>query len=182
MFKTKRLFRAAARCVALVFCVAATAEAPTAIMCRVSPLDPLPIVSSGFGPRGDGWHAGVDFPAAVGTRVQAVGPGPVVRAAMHLTFGRVVIQRLGSGSRPGLGLYAVYAHLEAFAVRPGDVVAAGDTIGTVGSTGRSTGPHLHFSLLQDVPDGKVRWNGPIGVREYDYAIDPAQVEGCLTAQ
>lgn len=182
MFKTKKLLEAAVRCAVLALCVTTTVEAPVPIICRVSPLDPLPAVSSGFGPRGGGWHAGVDFPAAVGTRVQAVGPGTIARAATHPTFGRVVMQRLGSGSRPGLGLYAVYAHLDSFAVRPGDVVAARTTIGSVGNTGRSTGPHLHFSLLRDVPDAKVRRTGPIGVREFDYAVDPARVVGCLTDQ
>ncbi|WP_119169344.1 M23 family metallopeptidase [Algihabitans albus] len=151
-------------------------------MCSVPPLDPVPKISSGFGPRGSGWHAGIDLPAPVGTPVQAVASGVVVRASAHPVFGRVVLQRLGSGSGPGLGVYAVYAHLEIFAVRPGELIAAGDRIGTVGSTGRSTGPHLHFSLLRDVPDAKIRRSGPIGVRELDYAIDPTGVSGCSSVQ
>ncbi|MGP1256148.1 MAG: M23 family metallopeptidase [Kiloniellales bacterium] len=177
---TTRLAKIATRAAALALCIASTAEAPAPVACRMPPLSPLPDISSGYGPRNGGWHAGIDLPAPIGTPVLAVGAGIVARASGHPTFGRVILQRLGSGSRSGLGIYAVYAHLETFAVQRGQLVAPGTVIGTVGNSGRSSGPHLHFSILLDVPDAKLRHNGPIGVRERDYAVDPAQVAGCTS--
>ena len=148
-------------------------------VCIVPPLDPMPAVSSGYGPRAIGWHAGIDLPAVTGTPIHAVAPGVIVRASHHHTFGLLVVQRLGSGSAPNLGIYALYGHLDCILAAAGDVVSPGTVLGTVGSTGRSTGPHLHFSILQDVPDAHLRRLGALGVRERDYAIDPAGVSGCL---
>lgn len=139
----------------------------------------MPAISSGYGPRDGGWHAGIDLPARPGTPVQAVASGLIVRASVHPVFGRVVLQRIGAGRRRGLGTYAVYAHLRTLAVVRGDRVAAGALLGTVGNTGRTTGPHLHFSLMKNVPDAKVRSRGPIGVRERNYAVDPEGVAGCV---
>lgn len=171
-----------ARAVACRFLLALAAmpgsavAAPTA--CIVPPLDPMPAMSSGFGPRGSGWHAGIDLPAMTGTPVFAVAPGTVVRASPHPAFGRVVVQRLGDGSAPRLGVYAIYAHLHSYTVEPGRQVGAGSQLGTVGNTGRSTGPHLHFSILVDVPDAKIQLAGPLGVRERAYAVDPESLPGC----
>ena len=180
MALTRRLARMAARTAAFALCIASTAEAPAPIACHVPPLNPLPEISSGYGPRKSGWHAGIDLPAPIGTPVQAVGAGIITRASGHPTFGRVVLQRLGSGRQSSLGIYAVYAHLEAFAVRSGQLVAPGAVIGAVGNSGRSSGPHLHFSILLDVPDAKLRAHGPLGVRERDYAVDPVKVAGCTS--
>ena len=55
--------------------------------CVVPPLDPMPAMSSGFGPRGSGWHAGIDLPAPTGSPVFAVAPGTIVRVSPHPAFG-----------------------------------------------------------------------------------------------
>ena len=95
-----------------------------------------------FGPRDNRFHAGLDFPAATGTPVTAAGFGTVVFAGFSASgWGNLVIVR------HRFGLRTFYAHMSAFAVRSGQRVRAGQRIGRVGSTGFSTGPHLHFELL-----------------------------------
>jgi murein DD-endopeptidase MepM/ murein hydrolase activator NlpD len=99
-------------------------------------------VGDGFGPRGDRMHAGVDFTAPSGTPVAAARSGTVVRAGWDPSgFGNVVVLRHGSG------VQTLYAHLSSIAVRQGQAVGGGALIGRVGSSGRSTGPHLHFEVL-----------------------------------
>lgn len=94
-----------------------------------------------FGPRGNRFHAGVDFPAATGARVGAARSGTVVFAgASGSGWGTLVVVDHGRGVRTR------YAHLSRVAVEPGKTVNAGSTIGFVGSTGESTGPHLHFEV------------------------------------
>jgi murein DD-endopeptidase MepM/ murein hydrolase activator NlpD len=87
------------------------------------------------------WHEGVDIAAPSGTPVVAVADGVVVRVGdAGDGYGiLVVVDHAG-------GLASVYAHLSQASVAPGAAVAAGSVIGRVGSTGRSTGPHLHFEL------------------------------------
>ncbi len=102
-------------------------------------------VSSLFGWRnisvnGNRFHGGVDFAADTGTRVVAARSGRVVRAGWWGTYGYVVVLDHGDGSETR------YAHLSTYAVSAGDLVRQGDTIGAVGSTGASTGPHLHFEI------------------------------------
>jgi murein DD-endopeptidase MepM/ murein hydrolase activator NlpD len=94
-----------------------------------------------FGPRGDSMHTGLDYPAAHGTGVVAAGRG-CVQSAGHDAggYGNVVV----IGHRAGMTSW--YAHLDTIAVRPGQCLVAGNPIGTVGSTGNATGPHLHFEL------------------------------------
>jgi murein DD-endopeptidase MepM/ murein hydrolase activator NlpD len=70
--------------------------------------------------------------------VVAVNTGRVALVADFFFPGRLV------AIDHGLGLYTLYFHLESAAVSPGDLVERGQTIGTVGATGRATGPHLHF--------------------------------------
>jgi hypothetical protein len=95
----------------------------------------------GFGPHGAGFHTGIDLAAPGGTPVAAAGHGCVEAAGWNAGgYGKLVV------IRHRLGMTSWYAHLRAIAVRPGACVLAGDRIGTVGSTGRSTGPHLHFEL------------------------------------
>jgi murein DD-endopeptidase MepM/ murein hydrolase activator NlpD len=85
-------------------------------------------------------HAGVDFSSPAGTPVVAPGGGTVV-LAMDLYFtGQTVIIDHGGG------LYSLFAHLSSMAVGAGDAVARGDSVGQVGSTGRATGPHLHWAV------------------------------------
>ena len=98
-------------------------------------------LSSGFGPRGARFHAGADLAAAHGTPVLASASGRVVYADWRAGgWGMLVTVSHGRGVR------TMYAHLARISVRVGDRVAAGTTIGLVGSTGRSSGPHLHFEV------------------------------------
>jgi murein DD-endopeptidase MepM/ murein hydrolase activator NlpD len=93
-------------------------------------------------PRGE--HSGIDLSAATGTPVLAVGDGTVVLAADHFFSGRSVFIDHGDG------LVSMYFHLDTIGVDTGDEIARGERLGTVGATGRVTGPHLHFGL---------RWRG-----------------------
>lgn len=89
------------------------------------------------------FHDGVDFGAACGTPVRAAGPGIVVRVSRSAAYGlRVEIRH-----RNGLG--TSYGHLSEAAVRVGDDVTATTTVGLVGSTGLSTGCHMHFGVHDD---------------------------------
>ncbi|HZG05285.1 MAG TPA: M23 family metallopeptidase [Streptomyces sp.] len=85
-----------------------------------------------------GSHSGIDFPVVTGTPVRSVGPGTVVTAGWGGAYGNQVVIRHHDGR------YTQYAHLSALQVVPGQPVDAGDRIGLSGSTGNSTGPHLHF--------------------------------------
>jgi murein DD-endopeptidase MepM/ murein hydrolase activator NlpD len=83
-------------------------------------------------------HSGIDFPAAVGTPVVAANRGRVALVGEFFFPGRLVILD------HGLGLYTAYFHLDTILVTSGQLVKAGEVLGTVGMTGRVTGPHLHF--------------------------------------
>ena len=83
-------------------------------------------------------HSGIDFPAAIGTPVIAANRGRVALVGDFFFPGRLVILD------HGLGLYTLYFHLDTIRVREGDLLERGQTLGTVGMTGRVTGPHLHF--------------------------------------
>ncbi len=97
-------------------------------------------LSSPFGPRWGRFHYGVDLANATGTNVVAADGGVVTRAGMAGSYGNLIIidHQNGTSTR--------YAHLSAFNVKAGDVVQKGQSIGKIGSTGRSTGPHLHFEV------------------------------------
>lgn len=103
---------------------------------------PVPVApTGGYGPRGDRFHAGLDFPAPAGTPVAAGAAGNVTYAGWHTGgWGFLVTVAYGAGVR------AMYAHLSRVDVRVGDRVAAGTTLGLVGSSGRSSGPHLHLEV------------------------------------
>lgn len=96
------------------------------------------VQTSGFGPRWGRQHNGIDLAANTGTNVIAAGPGTVVSAGWNGGFGNLVTIDHGGG------LVTAYAHLNAINVRAGQSVSAGNSVGTVGTTGNSTGPHLHF--------------------------------------
>lgn len=95
-------------------------------------------VYSPFGYRHGRRHMGVDLPLKTGTPVVAAFPGKVRLSKYYKGFGNLVVIRHENG------LETFYAHLSKRIVTPGDWVSAGQTIGLGGSTGRSTGAHLHF--------------------------------------
>lgn len=88
-------------------------------------------------------HNGIDIAGRVGTPIVAARSGTVVHIESQIgNYGRFVIL-----SHPG-GFQTLYAHLHSFAVRRGQYVSTGEKIGELGNTGLSTGPHLHFSIIQ----------------------------------
>jgi murein DD-endopeptidase MepM/ murein hydrolase activator NlpD len=87
-----------------------------------------------------GYHTGVDFPVPTGTSVKSVAAGKVVTAGWGGSFGYQVVVRHSDGR------YSQYAHLSAISVKSGQTVGAGQRIGRSGSTGNSSGPHLHFEV------------------------------------
>ncbi len=93
-------------------------------------------------------HTGTDIAAPIGTSVIAALTGKVLLADFLGGYGLVVALEHGQGSQQTL-----YAHLSELFVKPGQVVEKGTVIGRVGTTGNSTGPHLHFELRQQLPDG-----------------------------
>ncbi|WP_372408645.1 peptidoglycan DD-metalloendopeptidase family protein [Streptomyces luteireticuli] len=100
-------------------------------------------LSAGYGGSGANWsgtHTGQDFAVPTGTPVRSVGPGTVVDAGCGGAFGISLVVR-----HPG-GWYSQYAHLAAVFVAPGQRVRPGEWIGLSGTTGNSTGPHLHFEV------------------------------------
>ncbi|MCL2715432.1 MAG: peptidoglycan DD-metalloendopeptidase family protein [Alphaproteobacteria bacterium] len=105
--------------------------------------------TSGFGVRTDPFlgrpamHTGLDFRAAFGDLVRATANGVVTSATWSGGYGRMVEINHGNG------LSTRYGHLSAISVRPGETVRIGQIIGEVGSTGRSTGPHLHYETRID---------------------------------
>ena len=88
-------------------------------------------------------HDGVDFGAPCGAPVRSVGAGVVVLVEHHVAYGKRVVVDVGGGRRYG------YTHLSSFGVRMGQKVEHGDYLGAIGSTGYSTGCHLHFMAWQD---------------------------------
>jgi murein DD-endopeptidase MepM/ murein hydrolase activator NlpD len=93
--------------------------------------------------RGPAMHTGLDFRAERGAEVRATGPGRVTAAEYSGGYGRMVEVDHGNG------VATRYAHLSAIGVAPGETVAAGAILGRVGSSGRSTGPHLHYEVRID---------------------------------
>jgi murein DD-endopeptidase MepM/ murein hydrolase activator NlpD len=126
-------------------------------------------VGSGFGFRLDpidghrALHTGLDFPAVTGHAVLAAAGGVVVSVEQHAEYGTLLT--LDHGNH----LLTRYAHLSRVQVGPGDLVRRRQPVGEVGTTGRSTGPHLHFEVLvQGVPQNPARFlagrAGPPGAK------------------
>jgi len=114
--------------------------------------------SSNFGYRIDpfngqnSFHEGIDFPAETGTPIVAAASGKVVTAELHPQYGKMLEIDHGNG------LLSRYAHTAQIMVKEGDFVMRGQRVATVGSTGRSTGPHLHFEVrLNGVPQNPARF-------------------------
>ncbi|WP_328393302.1 transglycosylase family protein [Streptomyces sp. NBC_00390] len=120
----------------------ATAAKPAQRAGFSAPVDANP--STAYRKAGSAWasgyHTGVDFPIPTGTSVQAVAAGRVVSAGWGGAYGYEVVIRHTDGK------YSQYAHLSALTVRSGQQVSSGQRIGRSGSTGNSTGPHLHFEV------------------------------------
>jgi murein DD-endopeptidase MepM/ murein hydrolase activator NlpD len=116
------------------------------------------ILTDGFGGRSDpftgeiGTHNAVDISSAVGQAVRAPADGIVVKAEWANGYGNVIYLS------HGYGYSTRYGHLSSYAVQPGARVKRGDIIGYVGSTGRSTGPHLHYEVRVN--------NNPVNPLEY----------------
>lgn len=108
-------------------------------------------VTSSFGERmdpfgGDGegeFHTGIDIAAAKGTPIHATGDGVVVKAGWGTGYGREVVLNHGQG------ITTLYGHMSAIAVVPGETVSRGQVIGYVGSSGHSTGAHVHYEVRID---------------------------------
>jgi murein DD-endopeptidase MepM/ murein hydrolase activator NlpD len=120
-------------------------------------------LTADFGNSGSLWssgHTGQDFATSTGTKVLAAAAGTVVSAGYEGSYGNKIIMRHEDGTETW------YAHLSSFEVRSGTEVAAGELIGRVGSTGNSTGPHLHFEVR---PDG----GGPVNPMPWlrDHGVD-----------
>jgi murein DD-endopeptidase MepM/ murein hydrolase activator NlpD len=103
-------------------------------------------ITAGFGERTDpfngegAFHRGVDISSPYGTRVIAPADGVVQYADFINGYGRAIILQHGQG------VSTLYGHLSGFAVSTGQIVHRGDTLGYVGISGRSTGPHLHYEV------------------------------------
>lgn len=115
-------------------------------------------IGSGFGFRVDpitgraALHQGLDFPADVGTPIQAAAGGVVLASEWHPAYGQLIEIDHGNG------LVTRYAHASKVLVQAGDLIKRGQRIAEVGSSGRSTGPHLHFEvLLEGVPQDPLRF-------------------------
>ena len=106
----------------------------------VSLIKPIPgIITCRFGSRGNG-HRGLDIAASTGTPIKAAAGGTVTTAGWNNSYGYMVIISHGNG------VQTVYAHCSQLLVSAGQSVSQGQVIGKVGSTGNSTGPHLHFEI------------------------------------
>ncbi len=111
------------------------------------PLQTEFLLSSNFGIRSDpmthlpSMHEGLDFVAPVGTPILATAAGRVIQAAYNGAYGNMVEVAHAEG------FVTRYAHLQTILVRPGQNLRAGDRLGLLGNTGRSTGPHLHYEVL-----------------------------------
>lgn len=109
-------------------------------------------ITSSFGERldpfnGEGtFHSGIDIATSFGDAVRAPADGVVLKAALGNGYGREILIDHGNG------IQTLYGHLSGFAVTPGERVRRGQVIGYVGSSGRSTGPHLHYEVrVRDTP-------------------------------
>ena len=135
--------------------------------------------ASGYGTRIDPiygttkFHAGMDFSASPGTDVYATGDGTVIKTGWMGEFGNTVIVDHGFGYK------TVYAHLKDIKTKQGKKVVRGEVIGGVGSTGKSTGPHLHYEVhLKDKPVNPINYYFmDLNAEDYDKMIQIAANHG-----
>lgn len=97
-------------------------------------------ISSGYGSRWGGTHHGIDIVGNIGDPIKSALGGVVKETAYSNVYGNMIILSHGNG------IETVYGHCSKVIVKPGETIKKGDVIGKIGSTGRSTGPHLHFEL------------------------------------
>ncbi len=118
-------------------------------------------------------HDGMDFASPTGTPVYATGDGTVKRAEWHSSYGNCV------DIDHGYNYVTRYAHLSKMLVTPGQKVHRGDLIGKVGSTGKSTGSHLHYEVrLKDVPQNPVNYYfQDLTPEEYAIMVEQAENAG-----
>ncbi len=102
-----------------------------------------PVISDVFGPRWGRVHRGMDFACNIGTEVLASAGGIVEEATYRNDYGYTVVINHGNGMKTR------YAHMSKLLVSNGEEVIQGQTVGLSGNTGDSTGPHLHFELIQN---------------------------------
>jgi murein DD-endopeptidase MepM/ murein hydrolase activator NlpD len=139
-----------------------------------APVQPM-VVSSGFGVRrdplhgGQRFHAGIDVAAAHGTPVQTSAAGIVIYAGWQGGFGRHVVIDHGNGVRTH------YSHLASIWVKTGEIIEEKQIVGELGSSGRSTGPHLHFA----VTNYEGRFLDPLQVLYTPFPIDVISSEVAL---
>ncbi|HVW87661.1 MAG TPA: M23 family metallopeptidase, partial [Bryobacteraceae bacterium] len=112
----------------------------------------------GYGHRSDPFsgegamHTGIDISAPMGTPVKATADGIVMHASWNSGYGRCVIVDHGNG------YYTLYGHLSRIDVIDGQEIRQGEVVGRVGTTGRSTGPHLHYEVrLRSTPINPYRF-------------------------
>lgn len=134
--------------------------------------------------RSSGGHSGVDFAAPKGTPIRAAMEGRVIAAGWGGAYGNRVMVRHSDGT------IALYAHASGLAVKPGQVVHKGSVLGYVGSTGNSTGNHLHFEIRRNgKPVNPWPWleagadgsDGPDVTTSIEYR-DPEELLSAMTAQ
>ncbi|AWB83655.1 M23 family metallopeptidase [Corynebacterium liangguodongii] len=113
-------------------------------------------ISSGFGQRWGRMHQGIDIANDAGTPIYAVMDGTVTAAGPAQGFGNWVVIKHDGGEE------SVYGHMRQFDVAVGQRVSAGERIASIGSEGRSTGPHLHFEIK---PDGTTQVDPQAWLRE-----------------
>jgi phospholipid/cholesterol/gamma-HCH transport system substrate-binding protein len=134
------------------------------------------VITSPFGPRGGSFHEGLDIDGETGDPIGASAAGTVIMAAPFSGYGNAVILDHGHG------VTTLYGHMSAFAVTEGDKVSQGQILGAVGSTGHSTGSHLHFEIrvngtpidpLPYLPGGALYLMTPIGVEATPAPVSPS---------
>ena len=124
------------------------------------------------------FHRGIDLAAAIGTPVRAAAAGEVVRAGWRGGYGRQVALAHGHG------LATSYAHLSRIAARVGERVARGQVIGFVGSSGLSTGPHVHFEASRNgraIDPRSARFDAPVAMDKAQRAAFNGQLRFVLMA-
>jgi murein DD-endopeptidase MepM/ murein hydrolase activator NlpD len=109
-----------------------------------------------------GYHTGVDYAVPTGTDIVAVADGKIESANWGSAYGTQLVQKVNGG-------WVIYAHLSKTLVKPGDVVKEGQSIGKSGSTGNSSGPHLHFEMRNNI-----RWSS-------GRDLDPSKILGTKPA-